>query len=720
MTFKDGGSISDVSFATDLSAIRIKNPSFFCTPKRVQRILEKAGLPISEDQVVLEKRRGIARRGAVVTFNDPKISAEAWARYRAGKFLRHVELTPAQIPLVRGPNSHRVVFREVRFSWRQQRIACLGYATACGALSLFCRLNTWHYQVDGAPINPLGRPRMEDFQGNGETVRYYTVRFMSSNDTIDLVALDKILIGDAPKIFRWEKPEEGAPGDVPSSLATSIKGLKMTLDSEFGPMERFETSARPGGEYFQVCASFTLDSHALSAAAFFNGRGLSWLDPSLPSRTISAKVLIAVTFDLAPTVYKVVESRIMAQKGICKDEGISLSIIVSSQVTLKLEGHDRTVMAQAQKRLRSILDGTVIKGNGKNIWHPAFVKNKYAITRIREIEDDLGVAIIRDVSSSQLRLVGDTDMDGRVVGCKLSQLIKEIRSRRAGYTLPLSKDADLPWLENGGAHELSSRLGESIVSKGSAPSFCLSIRGPETDFDKARALLASKDSAPHHPATCAICLCPPEDPIRTSCYHAYCTDCFISMCKAEASMAWEFCITCKGDAGCCNEALHLADIREYLPPETYEGVLEASFGSHVRRHAKEFRHCPTPGCTMIYRVNHDKVGVSAIFTCPECLQSTCTFCHVGHFEGFCPRSPEDTLDALKNTKRRLGIKDCPECTTSIEKVGGCETVRCGACGCYICWRCTMTFRSEPECGSHVYKTHAAMPARRWRSWWPHR
>lgn len=62
-------------------------------------------------------------------------------------------------------------------------------------------------------------------------------------------------------------------------------------------------------------------------------------------------------------------------------------------------------------------------------------------------------------------------------------------------------------------------------------------------------------------------------------------------------------------------------------------------------------------------------------------------------------------EALERTKKHFGIKDCPKCTTPIEKIEGCSHMICGGCRTHICWKCMQTFKDGGSCYAHMNREH---------------
>lgn len=48
-----------------------------------------------------------------------------------------------------------------------------------------------------------------------------------------------------------------------------------------------------------------------------------------------------------------------------------------------------------------------------------------------------------------------------------------------------------------------------------------------------------------------------------------------------------------------------------------------------------------------------------------------------------------------------GGKSCPSCNISIEKLGGCNHMTCGSCGCHFCWLCLKSFHGGGDTYDHL-------------------
>jgi hypothetical protein len=148
-----------------------------------------------------------------------------------------------------------------------------------------------------------------------------------------------------------------------------------------------------------------------------------------------------------------------------------------------------------------------------------------------------------------------------------------------------------------------------------------------------------------------------------------------------------------GDNNNCRVPIAIPTIQKLLSPLQFQHLLNAAFNAHIERFPQEFKHCPTPSCSQIYRCSTS--SISSILHCPSCLLDVCSSCHKDAHEQmtckewalyFDPAEQERLNDQLA---KKSGFRKCPECKVWIEKNGGCNHVSC-KCGAQICWGCMRT------------------------------
>lgn len=125
--------------------------------------------------------------------------------------------------------------------------------------------------------------------------------------------------------------------------------------------------------------------------------------------------------------------------------------------------------------------------------------------------------------------------------------------------------------------------------------------------------------------------------------------------------------------------------------------------NYCSTHYKNFRNCPIPNCdSMVMQLGFDSSVVSTLAEfveknliptvvcshkhrfCFNCLQedhSPCPCNIAKKWEKKCKDDTETCHWLAANTK------DCPHCSTPIEKNGGCNQMICSKCGFAFCWIC---------------------------------
>ncbi|WAO92145.1 Hypothetical protein NCS54_00963900 [Fusarium falciforme] len=481
--------------------------------------------------------------------------------------------------------------------------------------------------------------------------------------------------------------------------------VRSMLD-EFGPLEQWEVPEISEGGQIKGQAVFFEESHARNAATALDGKRL----PFSKSRRLSTAVVTVVRFDVLSRVYNVVQGHINAYKRSWGDQNVDFATFPprGSYLTLQLKGNDRESMAKAKHELELILSGEVMRQGGKNIWHPSFNNGGDAYESLKTIEEELGVVIIRDGWLSQFRVFG---AEGRQTLAEKA-LNRVIKGMVSPYLIRLNQESELRWAVEGGLEEIKSQLGQDKAVFDESSRSIL-IQGSENDFAKAKLIMARGQAGTSRDPLkrkqyCQICFWEAEEPVMTSCNHVYCGNCLIEMCEAIARNASEFCIVCEGDSGNCRRVLELSEICSLLPSKTFDNILEKSFTSFVQSHQQQFRYCPTPDCSQVYRAASQTEEQPTTFTCNRCLGFICTACHVAHPSLTCAEHQDHTsggLQALNNLKKELGVQDCPRCETSLEKIAGCDHITCQACRTHICWVCMATFGDGDACYQHLMTVH---------------
>ncbi|AEO71290.1 uncharacterized protein THITE_2059522 [Thermothielavioides terrestris NRRL 8126] len=435
-------------------------------------------------------------------------------------------------------------------------------------------------------------------------------------------------------------------GSEPLDIARSTKEMLRRL----GPLEWWGvTSTNPIRSRVKAYARFEQEADAKQAAVLLNGALLPW------TGEMEVRLVASVEYRVLTRIFDVVHARIASQTPAWEENQVWCFArpLDRRYHVLMLVGEDNQRVARAKKTLESIMRGEVIMKDGKALWSPKFGGRPYELRWLRHIERDLGVVIRRDAQRPQFRLFGPEGCHDQVA--------------EAMHTLMASRSAQV------------------------------AVCGPAAHTGhRARARQDEPDSQLDGLTACSVCWGEAEDPIRTSCQHDYCLACFAALCQAEPPASTGFRICCVGERGQCSLPIPLSDIQAFLPPATFQAILASSFAAHLRRHPADFRFCPSPGCTQVYRPTTapPRPAAAITFTCPRCRTATCTACHYHYRSRHHAGSGSSPL-------KRLGIKDCPRCDTALEKVAGCDVVRCGGCRAVLCWSCLAVFEREGLAYQHL-------------------
>lgn len=649
----------------------------------------------------LTKHTDSTKCTAVVKVKDPLFSKEACRKLGTCITLRDLEVATIPVPLPKGSKFRQVDCRQVQCSWhRPTRAVHLFFDNKHIASRLQQKLRTGKVKVNKAKV--MAYPPTP--QKNQESETSWMVKLTGLPETIK----EEDIIQAIPKLDRPRRVEIGEMNYVADMEIDST--LIQSMLYEFGSLEKWEVSDTTKGMRVKAHATFLEESQAHHAASTLDGKRLPFCDSS----KLFVEVVTSVRFKVSTRVYDVIQQRINSHKSSWDRQYIYFFAFPSRGFyrVLKLEGRDRESVAKAKQDLDVILAGEVMRLDGKAILYPGSKISRESYKRLKMVEEELGVVIIRDMQTSQFRVFG-AEAPQALATKALDRLIKETIS--AQHFISLSQEPDFRWAVDGGFRALESQLGSDKASF-DRESRCIIIQGSERDFADAKSIVASKQKKlsgerQRGETECSVCFCEADEPIHTSCNHTYCGLCFIDMCQAQASAPLQFCITCVGNSDQCGHIFELAEIRNLLLSETFEDILEASFRSFVQRHPDQLRYCPTPDCSQVYRVVPKTKKHPATFTCDKCLASICAACHTSHPGVTCAQRMGDSsgdLQALSKVKKELGIQDCPRCETSMEKTDGCNHMTCKGCSCHICWVCLATFDEDSACYAHMRRLHGGI------------
>ncbi|CEI41708.1 unnamed protein product [Fusarium venenatum] len=643
--FGDGAAIVDVSLPSDFSAIEIRNLPISASANSVRNLLSDVGITVSMSDIRYIKTQVMSNGVAIVKVKDPAFATTACSRLQTCIEPPDLVVNSIRVPVPAGFQFGQVDNRQVRCSWhRPTRTSSLHFPNKKVASRSFYKLKSQKYQVSGMNVTAQLLVAEDPTQQNGRW-------------KFDLIGLRAITTAhDIASVFpSSEKPCLIAMGDPNYDMDIELDSILVkSMLYEKGELERWSVSDNSTAKRIKAHATFVDKSHAQVAASSLNQTEL----PFNSTGKLFVQLITSVKFKVSVRVYNSVKKSIDAHKSQWSRQFIHYSALPERGFNriLKIEGEDRQLVAQAKRTLENIITGTVMTMDGKNIWYSNLKISKNAYRKLQKIEQDLEVVIIRDIRASNFRAFGPEDRLAQAADA-LQQLVNELKA------------------------------GDHAMKKAAVP---VKTKNLGTD--------------------CSVCFGEAEESLETSCGHIYCNICFVNMCQSGELRSGDFSIRCVGDSDNCKKILPISEIQTLLLSETLENILDASFASFIRSHPTEFRYCPTPDCDQVYRVSSPE-KIPFMFTCARCFTPTCTACHASHPGISCSENKgngSDDIEKLIKAKKDMGVKDCPKCTTAIQKSEGCNHMTCQACRTHICWVCMATFAQDSDCYAHMRRLHGGI------------
>ena len=728
--FGDGAQVVKVNLPSDFSAVRISKLPAESTPNSVSDMMRGIGFVVPPECVQVHTDPATALCLAKIRVEDAgfanrlcsKLASEEAAVVQQ---MPNIEAVPLGSPLPVGASSARVDCKKVHCSWhRPVRLAWLNFSTRSAAQKVNSRFDSGSYKVLYQKVEASVE---KTTMNKGMVARRNTMPWTVVLKGVPGCAGRSEIVRSIPPDLRPRHVELGEPtfNEEMGMMNATVKSMLTYV----GRLDFWEDAPEIGSKRAKVTARFQFDEDAREAVANLNNKPL----PFSKTSRLTMQLVYSSRMKEPDRIYQAVKGQIEKQRPVWKAEHVTFIPYPANKGyrVLKLEGEDIGKVAQAKKSLEQLLRGSeALDENGKPFWSSSFANNGEMCLRIKDIQRALAMLIIRDRRRCRLRLYGSDEQCQKAT----EQLAKLVEEASSVTTRVVELDqGQFVWACRGGYRAIASALAESTVAFDviSTPKRIL-VSGTEGDY--ALALEMAKNQAEHattiktcvegkqdEGGDCIICFDKAEEPMTTNCGHTYCGDCFERLCNSSSGKN-SFVVACEGDMGNCKTAIPLPELQEHLSSASFDDILSASFTSYVRRHPETFRYCPTPDCDQVYRVTtdlrssaitspagdkEDKKGAH-LFVCSMCLASVCTSCHVLHPGISCAEHSDISTGgykALAETKARLGVKDCPKCTTPLEKIDGCDHMTCLGCGTHICWKCLCTFKTDTGCYDHMRAKH---------------
>lgn len=698
--FNDHGHVIKVSLPADFSLARITGLAPNTKPEDLADILRNYGFNVGL-QCIRISAPDESQTTALVKVEDPGFAK------RLSDTVKTTDIPFQATQIAINPLSTDC--RKIHVSWhRASRTVWLNFGNKEIANRVAQKINERKYRrldpviTASSPLKGPSRGRGGSHNPMAWTVMLNDVPGHDTRDNLEAAI-------EAPH----EKPRHVEMGLVSYQTSNPDVSVKVrSLLEDRGPLESFYLlpMSENRGKRVKVGACFQNEADAKSACSLDN-TPLTILGGGKLTVTLwhSAKAKVPTA------VYQARRQTIEEQGKEWRVRHLSVKMYPGEVcTTLKVEGDNEQEVSNARKVLKQIFTGTVLMQGDKVIWHTVLNSNGSAYQKLRSVEKELQVAIQRIRSKHQLLFYGPPEKLNVTVQ-KLTHMLKDESSSM--YAIDL-KPHQFSWMIRGGYTSIEKELGKHIAGLDIVQKR-LTVTGTEQQYERALAMMDERqETNTHSPSeeptdlgeTCPICFCEAENAVRTSCRHSYCLECLEDYCRSAASASKaEVQIKCHGDGGACSNIFKLQELKELLSSTLFEGILDSSFQQYVQRHPETLHYCPTPECGFVYRCAEPGLKPQA-HTCHNCLETICTSCHVAHGQYTCAEYKDIAsggYEALRKLKHELNIKDCPKCTTPMEKTEGCNHMTCGGCKAHICWVCLAVFETQGPCYKHMSEVHGS-------------
>lgn len=346
-------------------------------------------------------------------------------------------------------------------------------------------------------------------------------------------------------------------------------------------------------------------------------------------------------------------------------------------VRIQLSGSVKEATGALKVRVENLARGDKVDG-----WHRALgIPGNPFLSRVYS---ETGACLRADWKRQSLKVYGTS----RAVD-QAREMIKNELDRLASldYTVTLARHT-VGFFVREGIQQLKETLGENNVR------FAMSSRkitvsgGEEARHALDRLItLSHKGScglpnASQGSQTCPICYDSVSSPHQLGCGHTYCVACLRHLISS-ALESDQLPLTCLGDEARCRVPIAIPTIQQFLPPASFNRLLETAFDAYIAKHPEEFKHCKTPDCTQIYRALQASAAPQTLH-CPSCFSAVCNGCHEDTHDGLscaeskARRNPaeQERLNDVWIASQGGRVKKCPQCSVLIEKLEGCNHMTC--------------------------------------------
>ncbi|XP_019193603.1 PREDICTED: ATP-dependent RNA helicase DEAH11, chloroplastic-like [Ipomoea nil] len=482
----------------------------------------------------------------------------------------------------------------------------------------------------------------------------------------------------------------------------------------------------PGPTDYYMKAAITFDgSLYLEAARALEEMNGKVLPGCLSWQKIECQQLFSSSVSCLAAVYHVIKNQLDTllasfrhRKGVeCnlrRNENGSYRVTISAGAT--------KLVAEVRKPFEQLMKGKIIDHGGITPTVLQHLFSREGIFLMKSIQQETGTYILFDRHTHTLRIFGSSnkiDMaEKKFVDLLLSlHESKQLEVHLRGEALPPNLMKRVVQRFGADLNGIKQMFPEGNFSL-NVKQHCISISGPkevkqkveDVIYEMAQASSLQKQRSDDE-TDCPICLCEVEESFKLeNCFHDFCRSCLVEQCESAIRSREGFPMCCMHKG--CKAPILIADLKSLLSIEKLEELFRASLGAFVAASGGSYRFCPSPDCPSVYRAA-DPGTTGEPFICGACYAETCTSCHLEYHPFIsCVKYREIKDDPDYNSlkawkKGKENVKNCPDCSLTIEKVDGCNHIEC-KCGKHVCWVCLEFFATSDDCYDHLRSVHATI------------
>ncbi|KAL2004772.1 hypothetical protein VTN00DRAFT_3300 [Thermoascus crustaceus] len=451
--FGDGAQILKISLPADFSAVHLSMLPPGSSPSSVASLLAEMGFSVPVECVRVPPQGDATHCSADIRVEDPTFARRLCTKLDAKKLTSGVTFqitaVPINAPMPQVSNSSRVDCKKVHCSWhRPFRKVWLNFGNEDIAKKVNYRFNAGTYKVLGQQVSSIACNR----SGGYHNPVVWTVCLTE----VPATATEPDILCVISPHFR-PRDVEMRQTSYKADLGTANAMIKSKL-MQVGSLEWWEDGAESGGKRVKAKARFQDEEHARKAVTFLNNTPL----PFNKNGKLTMQLVYSTKLKVSERIYKAVQAQIQTEKQVWKSQHL---LFIPYEPTrgyrvLKIEGEDSKDVAQAKNSLEKILAGETVMCGDKPLWTPSFGINGDTYRRLKDVEQNLGVVIIRNKSQSRLYLYGPPEKC-REARMLLADLAKEDASDRHAIDLDEQK---FIWACHGGFKAISAALGKGVVA----------------------------------------------------------------------------------------------------------------------------------------------------------------------------------------------------------------------------------------------------------------